>query len=124
MRVKQIIIRILLQASLTQLLVFAWNFAAFQSLEQAAISTIALVLFIGLYGGTLSILLLGRGGGISKILAVSFMTSLLVTLTFIIYPQLGLVVEWYILFGLLFLSGIMAYALAWEPQKQEDYRYE
>ena len=120
MRVKQIIIRILLQAALTQLFVFVYNFAAFQSLEMAAMSTAALVLFIGIYGGTLGILLLGRGGGISKILAVSFLTSLLVTLTFIIYPGLGLVVEWYILFGLLFISGLIAHGLVYEtPQKEE-----
>ena len=120
MRVKQTVVRILIMTSLTQLLVFAYNFYAFQSLEQAALSTAALVLFIGIYGGTLGILLLGRGGGISKMLAVSFLTSLLVTLTFVVYPQMGLVVEWYILFGLLFISGLIAHGLVYEsPQKEE-----
>ena len=122
MKVKQTIMRILIMASLTQLLVFAYNFYAFQSLEQAALSTAALVLFIGIYGGTLGILLLGRGGGISKMLAVSFLTSLLVTLTFVVYPQMGLVVEWYILFGLLFISGLIAHGLVYEPPQKEEVR--
>jgi magnesium-transporting ATPase (P-type) len=49
---------------------------------------------------------------------VSFLTAVLVTLTFVIYPVLGLVVEWYVLFGLLFMSGLIAYGLSWEPRRQ------
>ena len=120
MRVKILIRTILIQAALTQLLVFAWNFYAFQSLEQAAISTAALVLFIGIYGGALGILLIGRSGGIPKIIAVSFLVSGLVTLTFFFYPQLGLVVEWYVLFMLLFISGLIAYGLSYEPKRRQD----
>ena len=126
MKVKQTIRQILIQASLTQVLVFAYNFYAFQSLEMAALSTVALVLFVGVYSGALGVLLLGRGGGISKILAVSFLTSLFVTLTFVAYPQLGLVVEWWILFLLLFFSGIIAYGLSHEPDRskyQDDQTY-
>lgn len=120
MTVKVAVRQILIQAALTSLLVFAWNAYAYQSLEQAAVSTAALVLFIGLYGGALSILLLGRGGGISKMIAVSGLTSALVTITFIFYPLLGLVVEWYVLFALLFVSGLIAFALSYEPDRSID----
>jgi hypothetical protein len=118
MNVKLTIRTILIQSALTQVLIFAWNFYEFQSLEQAAISATALVLFIGLYGGALSILLLGRVSGLTKMVIVSFLTAVLVTLTFVIYPVLGLVVEWYVLFGLLFMSGLIAYGLSWEPRRQ------
>ena len=118
MNVKVTIRTILIQSALTQVLIFAWNFYEFQSLEQAAISATALVLFIGLYGGALSILLLGRVSGLTKMVIVSFLTAVLVTLTFVIYPVLGLVVEWYVLFGILFMSGLIAYGLSWEPRRQ------
>ena len=118
MNVKVTIRIILIQSALTQVLIFAWNFYEFQSLEQAAISAAALVLFISLYGGALNILLLGRVSGLTKMVIVSFLTALLVTLTFVIYPILGLVVEWYVLFGILFMSGLIAYGLSWEPRRQ------
>ena len=120
MQIKVIIRQVLIQAALTQVLVFAWNFYAFQSLEQAAISTAALVLFISIYGGALSILLLGRSGGITKMIAVSGLVSFLVTLTFIFYPHLGLVVDWYVLFLFLFLAGLIAYGLSYEPETGDD----
>ena len=118
MNVKVTIRTILIQSALTQVLIYAWNFYEFQSLEQAAISAAALILFISLYGGALSILLLGRVSGLTKMVIVSFLTALLVTLTFVIYPVLGLVVEWYVLFGILFMSGLIAYGLSWEPRRQ------
>ncbi len=121
MNVKVIIKTILIQSALTQVLIFTWNFYEFQSLEQAAISAAALVLFISLYGGALSILLLGRVGGLTKMVIVSFLTAFLVTLTFVIYPILGLVVEWYVLFGILFFSGLIAYGLSYEPQRRQIY---
>ena len=122
MNVKVTIRTILIQSALTQVLIFAWNFYEFQTLEQAAISAAALVLFISLYGGALSILLLGRVSGLTKMVIVSFLTALLVTLTFVIYPvQLGLVVEWYVLFGILFMSGLIAYGLSYEPQRSQIY---
>lgn len=117
MNVKVTIRTILIQSALTQVLIFAWNFYEFQSLEQAAISAAALVLFISLYGGALSILLLGRVSGLTKMVIVSFLTALLVTLTFVIYPVLGLTVEWYVLFGILFMSGLISYGLSYEPRE-------
>ena len=119
MNVKVTIRTILIQSTLTQVLIFAWNFYEFQSLEQAAISAAALVLFISLYGGALSILLLGRVSGLTKMIIVSFLTALLVTLTFVIYPVLGLVVEWYVLFGILFMSGLISHGLSYEPTQRE-----
>ena len=121
MNIKMDITRVLIQASLTQVFIFVYNFYLYQSLEQAAISVIAIVFFTGLYVIILGTILLGRGGGISKILVISFLTSFLVTLTFVIYPQqLGLVVEWWILFILLFVSGLVAYGLAYEPLQEAD----
>jgi hypothetical protein len=123
MQIKVIIRQILIQAALTQILIFVWNYYAYQSLEQAAMSTAALVLFISLYGGALTILLLGRVGGISKMILVSALVSFLVTITFIFYPQLGLVVEWYVLFLFLFLAGLIAYGLSYEsggPNIEQD----
>ena len=117
MNVKVTIRTILIQSALTQVLIFAWNFYEFQSLEQTAISAAALVLFISLYGGALSILLLGRVSGLTKMVIVSFLTAVLVTLTFVIYPVLGLSVEWYVLFGILFMSGLISYGLSYEPQE-------
>ena len=121
MNVKVTIRTILIQSALTQVLIYAWNFYEFQSLERAAISAAALVLFISLYGGALSILLLGRVSGLTKMVVVSFLTALLVTLTFVIYPVLGLTVEWYVLFGILFMSGLIAYGLSYEPQRSQPY---
>ena len=121
MNVKVTIRTILIQSALTQVLILAWNFYEYESLEQAAISATALILFIGLYGGALSILLLGRVSGLTKMVIVSFLTALLVTLTFVIYPVLGLVVEWYVLFGILFMSGLIAYGLSYEPQRSQHY---
>ena len=118
MNVKMTTRIILIQSALTQVLIFAWNFYEFQTLERAAISAGALVLFISLYGGALSILLLGRVSGLTKMVIVSFLTALLVTITFMVYPVLGLVVEWYVLFGILFMSGLIAYGLSWEPRRQ------
>ena len=120
MNVIQPIRQILIQAALTQVLVFAWNFYAFQSLEQAAISTAALVLFIGIYGGALTIVLLSRYGGILKMIGISAVTSFLVTLTFIFYPFLGLVVEWYVLFALLFVSGLISHFLSYDFDRRSD----
>ena len=121
MNVKVTIRTILIQSALTQVLILAWNFYEYESLEQAAISATALILFIGLYGGALSILLLGRVSGLTKMVIVSFLTALLVTLTFVIYPVLGLVVEWYVLFGILFMSGLISYGLSYEPQRSQNY---
>ena len=120
MNVKVTIRIILIQSALTQVLIFAWNFYEFQSIEQAAISAAALVLFISLYGGALSILLLGRVSGLTKMVIVSFFVSLFVTLTFVIYPVvLGLTVEWYVLFGILFMAGLISYGLSYEPTRTE-----
>jgi len=121
MNVKMTIRTILIQSALTQILIFAWNFYELESLEQAAISAAALVLFISLYGGALSILLLGRVSGLAKMVIVSFLTALLVTLTFVLYPILGLVVEWYVLFGILFFSGLIAYGLSYQPERRQIY---
>ena len=121
MNIKMDVTRVLIQASLTQVFIFVYNFYLYQSLEQAAVSVVAIVFLTGLYGGTLGIILLGRGEGLLKILVVSFLTSFLVTLTFVIYPQqLGLVVEWWVLFLLLFISGLIAYGLSYDPHRRKN----
>lgn len=101
----------ILQGALTSTLVYFWGLVQTWNIEQAAISTGGLVLFLGIYGIILNVMFYHRLEGIVKLMLVSIMSSLFVTLTFILYPGLGLVLEWWVLLFLLLFSAGIAHLL-------------
>ncbi|GAG08755.1 unnamed protein product, partial [marine sediment metagenome] len=117
MKIRVPIATVLIQSALTQVFIFGYFLYKYETIQQATISGAALVGFTSLYGIALGVLLFRRVGRWAGMVIVSFLTSALVTLTFMIYSELGLVVEWYVLFGLLFLAGLMAHGLLYQPQR-------
>ncbi len=111
----------ILQGALTSTMIYLWGFLQTWSLEQAALSTGALVMFLGLFGIILNTMLYGRTSGFLKLVVISVISSLLVTFTFVLYPELGLAIDWYILLSVLILAAGFAHALLYGiGQGQEE----
>ena len=100
----------LIQSSLTAILLIVWQFYVLDDVFEAMRSQIILVFFIGLFGLGFGILFL-KLDPLLRTIVTSVMTALMVTLVLVVYPQFGYDFEWYILFIILMLSGVLAHAL-------------
>ena len=120
MKIKYAIKLTLIQGSLTALIVYLYGLINTFDFEQAALSTGALVLFLGVFNAIFGLLLYNRLDGLLKALVVSVFSSLLTTLVFILYPELGLSIEWYLLLVLLIFSAIFAHLLLYSDNKNKE----
>ena len=99
-----------MQAGLTSILLWVWQFYIFNDIYKAFQSQLILVFFIATFGMGFGILFHSLSTAL-RVFATSVATAIMVTLVLVVYPQFGFVVEWYILFGILTLSGVLAHAL-------------
>lgn len=111
MRIIYQVTHAVLQGALTSTMIYLWGFLQTWNIEQAALSTGALVLFLGIYNVIINIAFIGKSLGMVKPVITSIVSSLLTTLTFWIYPDLGLVIEWYLLLGVLLFAAVIAHVL-------------
>lgn len=117
MRIVYTLTHAILQGALTSTLVYFWGFVQTWDIGQAAVSTGGLVMFLMIYGVILNALVYGRIHGTIKVVLLSAMSSVLVTVTFLVYPELGLVLPWYMLLGVLLLSAVIAHILLYSIGK-------
>ena len=102
--------RILMQAALAQMILLAYSLYAVMDVPAAVTTTAILVFFVGLFQAGLGIVFL-KLGRLLKIVVIPLLTSLLTALTLTLYPSFGLTVDFWVLFGILFLAGIVSHAL-------------
>jgi len=110
MKISFLIARILMQAALAQMILLAYSFYATMDIPSAVTTTAILVFFVGLFQTSLSIVFL-KLGRFLKLILVPLLTSLLTALILILYPDFGFTIDFWVLFTILFLAGIVSHAL-------------
>ena len=100
----------LIQSGLTAVLLIVWQIYILEDIFKALQSQIILVFFIGIFGVAFG-LLFHSLPSVLRILTTSIGTAIMVTLVLTTYPEFGYDFEWYILLGILLLSGILAHVL-------------
>lgn len=99
-----------IQSGLTAVLLIVWQIYILDDIFKALQSQIILIFFIGLFGFGFGILF-SRLPSVLRILSTSVATAVMVTLVLTQYPQFGYAFEWYILLGILLLSGVLGHVL-------------
>lgn len=110
MKITYSISHTLIQSGLTAVLLITWQIYILEDILKALQSQIILVFFIGLFGAGFGILFCGMPA-VPRMFATSVATALMVTLVLTTYPEFGYDFEWYILLGILLLSGVLAHVL-------------
>ena len=127
MRASYIIAYSLITSGLTELFLLTWQILSFESLSailEASGSYIMLLACVTVYGGLTSLLLRDKSWMI-RLVTVPLVSSFLTTISVVVYPEIGLTgFEWYILFILLFLSGVLAHIVLYGTDARMDRRPE
>lgn len=110
MKLAFLLSRILMQAALAQMILLAYSLYAVMDVPAAVTTTVILVFFVGLFQLGLGIVFM-KMGSVLKIVVIPLLTSLLTALTLTLYPSLGFTVDFWVLFGILFLAGIVSHGL-------------
>jgi len=100
----------MIQSVLTSTFLIVWQIWIVQDIFAAIQSQVILTFFIGLFGLGFGILFHQLSTAL-RVLVTSVATAIMVTLVLVTYPAFGYQFEWYILFGILLLSGILAHVL-------------
>jgi len=110
MRLLYSISHTIIQSVLTAMLLIVWQIWILEDIFAAIQSQIILTFFIGIFGFAFGILFHGLSTGL-RVFTTSIATAIMVTLVLVTYPQFGYQFEWYILLGILLLSGVLAHVL-------------
>jgi len=100
----------MIQSVLTSTFLIVWQIWIVQDIFAAIQSQVILTAFIGLFGLGFGILF-HQLSTVLRVLVTSVATAVMVTLVLVVYPQFGYQFEWYILLGILLLSGVLAHVL-------------
>ena len=110
MKIAFLISRVLMQAALAQMILLAYSLYAVMDVPAAVTTTVWLVFFVGIFQTGLGIVFL-RLGRYLKMVIIPLLTSLLTALTLTLYPSFGFTIDFWVLFGILFLAGIVSHGL-------------
>lgn len=112
MKYSFLVARILIQAALTQMILLVYNLYSTVSIPSAVTTTATLLIFLTIFQVFLSFLFMKFGK--LKMIVIPAGTSLLTALALIIYPEFGFAIDFWVLFGILFIAGLMAHVLLWD----------
>lgn len=110
MRLSYSISHTFIQSGLTAVLLIVWQIYILEDIFKALQSQIILVFFIGIFGFAFG-LFFYKLPTVLRIFTTSVATAAMVTLVLTTYPQFGFDFEWYIILGILLLSGVLAHVL-------------
>ena len=110
MRLLYSISHTMIQSVLTAMLLIVWQIWILEDIFAAIQSQIILTFFIGIFGFAFGVLF-HRLPMALRVITTSVATAIMVTLVLVVYPQFGYQFEWYILLGILLLSGVLAHVL-------------
>lgn len=110
MKLAFLIARILMQAALAQMILLVYSLYTVMDIPAAVTTTAILVFFVGVFQLGIGILFV-KLGHLMKMVLIPFLTSLLTALVLTLYPAFGFTVNFWILFGILFLAGVVSHAL-------------
>jgi len=110
MRLLYSISHTMIQSVLTATFLIVWQIWIVQDIFVAMQSQMILTFFIGIFGFAFGVVFHQLTMAL-RVFMTSVATAIMVTLVLVVYPQFGYQFEWYILLGILLLSGILAHVL-------------
>jgi len=112
MKVSYTISQILMQSSLAEILLIAWQLYEIRTIPETLQFTGTLLMLIGTFSFALSMLcIMFRLGYILRAIITTVGTSALVTIALFLVPELGVSAEWYVIFGVMLFSAIISHML-------------
>ena len=123
MRIAFILARVLIQSALTQLILFCYGLYETEVTAPTAITTtVTLLFFLAIFQVLFGLIFMQIKG--LKLLLIPLMTAFATALILTLYPTFGFAVNFWILFGVLLLSGIVSYVLLYSagvPRSEKVY---
>jgi len=96
-----------LQSAIAQMFLLGYSLYAMMDVPLAVTTTATLLFFLALYQIGLGLLLL-RAPQVSKLLLIPFFASVMTAVTLSLYPALGFTMDFWVLFTVLFIAGILS----------------
>jgi hypothetical protein len=97
----------ILQAAIAQMFLLGYSLYTMMDIPLAVTTTATLLFFLGLYQIGLGVLFL-RAPQLTKLILIPLISSLLTAVTLALYPALGFTMDFWVLFTVLFISGILS----------------
>jgi hypothetical protein len=96
-----------LQSALAQIILLVYSLYTTMDILTAVTTTVTLLFFIGIYQIILGFLL-WRLAQLLKMVLIPTLSSFLTAVTLTVYPSLGFTIDFWTLFAVLFLAGILS----------------